>query len=223
MVIIEEGGFNMTNSNSQVESMKKNVWTVPNILSFIRIILVPVYLITFLKGEYNQAMIIVVFSGLTDFLDGWIARKFNQISELGKMLDPLADKLTQMILAVSFYYSFKESADQLLRSFSPIFWFFVIKEALMVIGAIILIKMEIKPSAAKMTGKVATFAYYIVMILLLCFAPVFGAFHDFFVMPTMAIIILVSVSVILTLVAFFSYLPGAIEQVKVRYSKKDEK
>lgn len=212
----------MNNSNKQVESMKKNVWTVPNILSFVRIILVPVYIVTFLNGEYHQAVIVVVFSGLTDFLDGWIARKFNQISELGKMLDPLADKLTQMALAISFYSSFKESADQLLRTFSPIFWFFVIKEALMVIGAVILIKMELKPSAAKMTGKVATFAYYIVMILLLCFAPVFGAFSSHFVIPSMAIVVLVSISVILTLIAFFSYLPGVVEQVKARFSKKDK-
>lgn len=210
----------MSNSNKQVESMKKNVWTVPNVLSFVRLILVPVYLVTFLNGEYDKAIIVVVVSGLTDFLDGWIARKFNQISELGKMLDPLADKLTQMALAVSFYFSFRESADQLLRTFSPIFWFFVIKEALMIIGAVILIKMELKPSAAKMAGKVATFAYYIVMILLLCFAPVFGAFRHFFAMPAVAIVVLVSVSVILTLVAFFSYLPGAIEQVKAHYSKK---
>ena len=76
----------------------------PNTLTIVRLILIPVYLYFFLTGEYILSGVFFSISGLTDFLDGYLARKYNMITDLGRLLDPLADKLTLIsILAVLIY------------------------------------------------------------------------------------------------------------------------
>ena len=71
----------------------KKIVTVPNIISLIRLLLVPAIAVTYLMGHYLWAILLLAVSGLSDMLDGSIARHFRSISELGKFLDPLADKL----------------------------------------------------------------------------------------------------------------------------------
>jgi len=73
--------------------MSSRVFTVPNILSFIRLALVPVFLILIIRGEDAWALAVLVFSSVSDFLDGVIARRFHQITRLGQLLDPAADRL----------------------------------------------------------------------------------------------------------------------------------
>ena len=77
-------------------SWKKEILTIPNALSVFRIALIPVYLKIYLEEKYTMAAVILAVSCLTDLVDGKIARKFNMISNVGKVLDPLADKLTQL-------------------------------------------------------------------------------------------------------------------------------
>ena len=75
---------------------KKNWMNLPNLLTSIRILLVPALLIAFFRSPRDRqlpSLIIFLAAGLTDCLDGYIARKFNQITSLGKILDPIADKL----------------------------------------------------------------------------------------------------------------------------------
>ncbi|MFO7814285.1 MAG: CDP-alcohol phosphatidyltransferase family protein [Halanaerobiales bacterium] len=80
------------------------LFNFPNILTIIRLLLIPVYLYFFLKGEYIISGVFFSISGLTDFWDGYLARKHNTVTDLGKLLDPLADKLTLIsILAVLVY------------------------------------------------------------------------------------------------------------------------
>ncbi|MET4636871.1 CDP-diacylglycerol--glycerol-3-phosphate 3-phosphatidyltransferase [Mycetocola sp. 2940] len=69
------------------------ILTVPNILSFLRLALVPVFLILLVEGEDILALVVLAISGLTDFLDGYLARRLNQVSKLGQLLDPAADRL----------------------------------------------------------------------------------------------------------------------------------
>ena len=69
------------------------VLTVPNLLSFVRLAMVPVFLVLVLDGQDALALLVLVISSLTDFLDGYIARTFKQISRLGQLLDPAADRL----------------------------------------------------------------------------------------------------------------------------------
>ena len=75
--------------------MKKE--NIPNILTIIRFILVPFIYTSVINKHFLTALIIFTISALTDILDGYIARKFNYITDIGKLMDPLADKLTQFL------------------------------------------------------------------------------------------------------------------------------
>ncbi len=92
-------------------------------------------------------MVALVFSGLTDMLDGLIARRFNQITDLGKMLDPFADKLTQGVVALCIAIRFP--------SIRPLLLLFMLKELLMLSCALVLLKKH------KRYGKVATVMFYV--------------------------------------------------------------
>jgi cardiolipin synthase len=194
--------------------------TIPNLLSLIRIALIPVFAVLFNDGNYLWAVIVLAISGLTDFFDGKIARAFNQISALGKLLDPIADKLSQITIAIVFYIAFKESSDETVRTFSWIFLVFLIKEAVMVVGGAIMIMLGLKPVAAEMPGKIATFAFYSIMCLIMVFGPDIGILGNVFTLPASVMLVLVGISVVLTIIAFCSYLPGVFKQVKERKANK---
>ena len=194
--------------------------TIPNLLSLIRILLIPVFAVLFNDGNYVWAIIILAVSGLTDFFDGKIARKFNQISALGKLLDPIADKLSQITIAVVFYLAFSNSSDETVKAFSWIFLIFLIKEAVMVIGGAIMIMFGLKPVAAEMPGKIATFAFYTIMCVIMAFGPDIGIFKDAFILPATVMLVLVGISVILTIIAFLSYIPGVLNQIKEKKNAK---
>ena len=85
---------------------RKEIFSIPNILGYFRILLIPVFMTLYFKAEkpsdYFAAAVVVGISSLSDMFDGLIARKFNMITELGKFIDPLADKLTQGALIVCF-------------------------------------------------------------------------------------------------------------------------
>ncbi|CDA20063.1 cDP-diacylglycerol-glycerol-3-phosphate 3-phosphatidyltransferase [Ruminococcus sp. CAG:488] len=207
-----------------VKDLFKNWNTIPNWLSFARIIMVPVFAYLFLNDSIPNNIIWAVFvlalSGLSDCLDGKIARRFNQISDLGKVLDPVADKLTQITIAVLLYIRFSSSTDSLIKTFSWIFLVFIIKEFVMVLFGGIMIAIGLKPSAAEIYGKVATCVFYFVMIALFAFAPDVGAFNSLWTIPDTMLIVLVAISALLTVVAFVSYLPGVFKQFKEKISKK---
>ena len=203
-----------------MKGLFENCWTIPNLLSFLRILIVPVFAVLFMQGEYGWAVLALVLSGLSDFFDGKIARKFNQISALGKILDPVADKLTQITLAVLLFLSFNKASDDVLRAFSWVFLVFIGKEALMVVGDAIMLAIGLRPGAAEIYGKVATFAFYAVMIFIVGFGPEIGVFRAVFTIPNILMMILVVISAILTLVAFASYMPGLKKQMGEYFAEK---
>ena len=86
-----------------MKGLFKGCLTVPNLLSLIRILLIPVFALLFYQGQVLWAVFVLFLSGLSDFFDGKIARRFNQISALGKILDPVADKLTQITIACNIF------------------------------------------------------------------------------------------------------------------------
>lgn len=195
-----------------MKGLFKNCWTVPNLLSVIRILIVPIFVILFFKEEYIWVVVVLFISGLSDFFDGKIARRFNQVSDLGKVLDPVADKLTEITLAVVLFIKFNSCDNKTLVAFSWVFLVFLVKEAIMVIGGAALLAMNLRPSPAVLWGKVATFAFYSVMLLLIGFAPEFGAFREIWEINDILLIVLVSIAAFLTVVAFLGYLPGTIKQ-----------
>ena len=87
-----------------IKDWKKDVFTIPNMLSLFRLLLIPVYISIYLNAktewDYVLSAAILAVSCLTDLIDGQIARHFNQISNLGKLLDPIADKTTQLTLVI---------------------------------------------------------------------------------------------------------------------------
>ena len=128
---------------------KEEIFTIPNILSIVRLALIPVYLWLYCKKqEYGWAAGIVVLSGVTDILDGFIARRWNMVSDLGKVLDPAADKLTQLALIVSLAVRYH------------IIWhllgLFILKELTMgILGLLVVVKTKVVPSA-RWFGKACT-------------------------------------------------------------------
>lgn len=191
--------------------------TVPNLLSVIRIILVPVFAYFFMKGDKILAISILIASGLTDFFDGKIARRFNQVSALGKVLDPVADKITMLTIAVMMIILFRRAQSPVIRAAGYVFIVFIVKELIFVVGGALMIAFGIRPGAAEIWGKVATFVFYLVMIAILFIGPEVGAFAQ--IMPEAVAMILVCVSALCTVIAFISYLPAITKQVKERFSK----
>ena len=157
------------------EGIFSNVWTIPNLLSFIRILLIPLFAYLFLKENLLWAVFVLALSGLSDFFDGKIARRFNQVSALGKLLDPVADKLTQATIAVLLFYRFFNANNHTLKLFAWVFLLFIVKELVMLIGGGLMIYFGIRPGAAEIYGKAATMAFYLVMITIMAFGPEVGA------------------------------------------------
>ncbi len=195
-----------------------NVWTIPNLISFARILIIPLFAYLFYEGELIWAVAILAVSGLSDMVDGKIARRFNQVSELGKMLDPIADKLTVATIAIMLFLTFYNAENETLKMFSWAFLLFIGKELLMLLVGAIMIGVGIHPNAAEIYGKIATLIFYCVMVIIMAFGPEVGAFREWFTLPDTAMIVLVVVSIIATFIALFSYVPGTISQFKERFS-----
>ncbi len=144
---------------------KREVFTIPNILSLFRLSLIPIYVYIYINAQkpsdYWLAGGLLIISSLTDMLDGIIARKFNMISRVGKILDPIADKATQGIIMICLSMQY--------NNMRILLTFFLIKEGFMAIMGIINLKRGKMLSGAKMSGKVCTTVLFISMILLIVF------------------------------------------------------
>ena len=204
-----------------MKDLFKGCWTIPNLLSVLRIVVIPFFAYFFMEGKAVLAIVMLALSGISDFLDGKIARKFNQVSDLGKVLDPVADKLTQITLAVLLFMSFNGAQDEMLKTFSWVFLVFIIKEAVMVLFGGLMIVLGLRPSAAEIFGKLATFAFYAIMLLVVAFGPEVGLLKATFTLPSSVMMVLVVISAILTVVAFISYLPDTFRQFKTLKDKKN--
>ncbi|MBO4339221.1 MAG: CDP-alcohol phosphatidyltransferase family protein [Clostridia bacterium] len=211
-----------------MKDLFKGCLTVPNLITLIRIVLIPFFAYFYLKGETNDiiiALIILALSGLSDFADGKIARKFNQVSNLGKILDPVADKLTQITIAIILFIGFRHAQNPIMQAFGWVFLVFLVKEGIMVIGGLLMLIFGIRPGAAEIYGKVATFVFYAAMILIIAFGPEIGLMSRLglsIVMPDWLTVALVVICAIMTIVAFCSYMPETHRQVQERFGKKDK-
>lgn len=207
----------MSKFNENVKDLFEGWNTIPNWLSFIRIALIPVFVILFLKDYVLTAVIIMALAALTDLFDGKIARKYNQVSNLGKILDPIADKLSQMAIVIVLIVSYWDNAIKYL------FMFFIVKEVIMIIGGVVLLAKGMRPTAAEMWGKVATNVFYIGMIIILALGEN-GALCDVlnFALPSFVTWGIVIISAICTLVSLLGYAPGFIRQLKENKANKSK-
>ena len=148
-----------------IKDWKKEIFTIPNLLSLFRLALIPVYIAVYLNArepwQYYVAGGILAVSCLTDLVDGKIARQFHMISTVGKVLDPLADKATQFALTLCLSVHHPE-----LR---PVLVLFVIKESFqLIVGIINFQKGKMLPGAL-IAGKICTTILFVSLIALVLF------------------------------------------------------
>lgn len=169
-------------------TLKKNL-NVPNVLTFLRLVMVPLFIVLYRKASFLPALIVFILACLTDILDGKIARKYGLVTDLGKLFDPLADKLMQ----ISMLFCLVSTGH--LPLWVPIVY--IVKELMMVIGGGVLLKKKTVVKA-NWTGKLAT-------VLLSAAVLLVYPWHDIAWLRTVGNV-LVYVSVAATLFAFASYI-----------------
>lgn len=130
-------------------------WNVPNALSLVRILLVPVFLVLYLTRLDRWAFVVLVVSGVTDALDGFIARRFHQITDCGKLLDPISDKLTQVAVVAALATRYKE--------LMPLAVLCIVKESCQAVGGVIMLRHRCEVRGSKWFGKVSTIVFYTCM------------------------------------------------------------
>lgn len=149
------------------KNWKKEIMTIPNMLSLFRLVLIPVYVTIYLNAktdtDYALAATILAVSCLTDLIDGKIARHFNMISNLGKVLDPVADKATQFTLMICLAVRYNMFQYNTLWFMSALF---VVKEGFQLIAGGIRLRQGRMLKGAQMTGKICTTVLFMSLILM---------------------------------------------------------
>ena len=138
------------------KQMRQEAFSIPNLLSYFRLLLIPLFIQLYIRGDFTEALITLAASGLSDIIDGRIARKYNMVTDLGKVLDPVADKLTQcaMMICVATRY--------------PAMWWLlgihVVKELIMIVVGYYVLKKTDTVNSAIWCGKLCTGVIYAVMM-----------------------------------------------------------
>ncbi len=136
---------------------KKDILTIPNLLSVFRMVLIPVIAVLYVRYQkYEWTTLVILLSGLTDIVDGWIARHFNMISDFGKILDPIADKLTQATILLCLISRFPKMIY--------VFIFMAVKETIMGVTGFLSIRFSGKVEGAHWHGKLNTVMLYAMMV-----------------------------------------------------------
>ncbi len=190
----------------KIRKLFSNVWTIPNVLTIIRMLLIPVFVVLFFKGHKIASLAVFIAASLTDMLDGYLARKLNQITDFGKLFDPLADKLMVLTALVC-------------QGIAGVFpWVAILivagKEAVMVLGGVLMLKHNVVVYS-NLVGKAAQVSF--ILSLLLSF------FHDQLAEAGVQLdLILLWVTVGLALCALLIYAAGAARTLLPAKGEKDE-
>lgn len=191
-----------------IKDWKKDLLTIPNFLSLFRLLLVPVYMTIYLNGsqprDYIAAAVILAVSCLTDMIDGKIARKYNMGSKVGQLLDPIADKITQLALIICLSVKY------------PVLWnlviLFVIKESFQSIAAFVTYRKGKILTGALFSGKICTTVLFMSLILMVLMPD----------MATKVVNVITIVDGIFMLVAFVDYIRAYFDKrTKFIYLEKD--
>ncbi|MBQ7329516.1 MAG: CDP-alcohol phosphatidyltransferase family protein [Oscillospiraceae bacterium] len=176
-----------------IKDWKKDICSIPNLLSLLRLVLIPVYVTIYLNArsatDYYLAAGILAVSCLTDMIDGKIARHFNMITSLGKVLDPLADKLTQFTLILCLA----------LKVENTLLWYliglFVLKEGFQLIAGSLRLRKGIMLKGALLSGKICTTILFVSLILMVMMPD----------MPLKTINLITIIDAVFLLIAFVHY------------------
>lgn len=186
-----------------IKDWKKEIMTIPNLLSLFRLLLIPVYVTIYLNAtevwHFYLAAFVLAISCLTDLADGQIARRFNMISNLGKILDPVADKATQfaLILCLASRYGMLYLLVVL----------FVVKEGFQLIAGGLSLRKGKMLDGALISGKVCTTVLFVSLILMVMIPT----------LPEMIGNLLIAIDIVFMLIAFGDYVMAYYgKETKVR-------
>lgn len=183
-------------------TFKSEVLTLPNLLSLLRLILIPVIVYFYVgKDMPLVAVVLLAVSGITDIVDGYVARHFNMISDFGKMLDPIADKLTQLAMLFCL-------ASKFPMMLIP-FYVLIAKEVISLIIRIVLFRRSGDVYGAEWHGKAATVLLYASIIVHILWLDI----------PSVVSSIIIVLSIVMMMVSFGVYTFEII--VKIRNEKID--
>lgn len=179
-----------------IKDWKKEIFTIPNLLSLFRLVLIPVYVAIYLNAQdntdYYLAAGILTVSCLTDLIDGKIARHFNMISSLGKILDPIADKATQFTLIICLTVKYN------------VLWYlvglFVLKEGFQLIAGGLRLRKKKMLKGALISGKICTTVLFVSLILMVMMPG----------LPVQTVNIIALVDAVFMLIAFVEYVTAYI-------------
>ena len=194
------------NERKEIERAQRSdtdrILTLPNILSFFRLLLIPIIVFLYDDGYYFWAMFTLFISGVTDVVDGWIARTYHLVSDFGKAIDPIADKLTQLVV--------------LLCLMGTKYWWvimaLVLKEFIIGILTLVALRKTHSVYSAGWYGKLCTMVIYLSMGLMLLWWVITGnAISDTFMFYDSILI----VSLIgLSFVKYFAYFSKIIREAR---------
>ncbi|MGM9598801.1 MAG: CDP-alcohol phosphatidyltransferase family protein [Faecousia sp.] len=183
------------------------ILTLPNILSFFRLMLIPLIVYLFETEQYWWAFGALLLSGATDVVDGWIARTFHLVSDFGKALDPVADKLTQ--IAVLFC---------LMREYWWVLAVLIFKEVFIGVMTLIALNKTGSVYSAGWYGKLCTVVIYLSMFILILWQPIIGSAPN----PTFVLIdsLLIVALVLFSFVKYFIYFSKILRQARADNTRK---
>ena len=188
----------------RIKALFTNVWNVPNVLTMIRLALVPVFVVLFFNGLKKAALAVFVAASLTDMLDGFLARKLNQITDFGKLFDPLADKLMVITALVCQGIAgvFPWAAIAIVAA----------KELFMVVGGLLMLSRNVVVFS-NIVGKTAQ-VFFILSLILSFFHEELAAWG------TQLDLIFLWITVGISLLAMIIYIVGAVKTLVARKKKQ---
>lgn len=185
--------------NTQKTDYRNKIITIPNLMSAVRLCLIPVIVWLYcVKQDYFWTTITLMLSGLTDIADGIIARKFHMISNLGKILDPVADKLTQIAMMFCLVFRFPYMIVPLVL--------LVIKEVFDAVTGLLVIHKTGKVSGAEWHGKALTVLLYLMMLIHLVWYDIPAAMSN----------LLILVCVVMMVISLVMYSSDRIRAIRNR-------
>ena len=187
----------------RIQKLFANVWNIPNVLTMIRMILIPVFVVLFFRGYKIAALGVFIAASLTDMLDGYLARRLNQITDFGKLFDPLADKLMVITALVC-------------QGIAGVFPWVAIgivacKELVMVFGGIYMLSRNVVVYS-NYAGKAAQVCFIASLIL--------SFFHERFLAENQTVrgmtpdLFLLWITVVLAIIAMIVYVSQAVRTVR---------
>ena len=193
----------------RIRKLFTNVWTIPNVLTMLRIVLIPVFVIVFFNTPKDQdriaALVIFAVASITDMFDGMLARKLNQITDFGKLFDPLADKVMVItaLICQAVYGVFPWIAIIIVAA----------KELIMLLGGLFMLSRDVVVYS-NYVGKTAQ-VFFIASLLLSFFHPSLEA-AEFRVLGMTPDLLLLWITVALSLAALVVYAAGALRTLKAK-------